>query len=317
VVTTLHTLLQEPNGDQRAVMDDLVRRSDRLVVMARKGAEILRDTYGVPYSKVDIIPHGIPDVPFEASSLHKARFGLEGRTVLLTFGLLGPGKGLESAIDALPGIVAGHPDVLYVILGATHPHIVARDGEAYRRGLERRVAERGMEAHVRFVDEFVSAADLRAYIGATDVYLTPYPNVAQITSGTLVNVFGAGRAVVSTPYWHAQELLADGRGLLVPFRDPAGMAQGVCRFLDDPELLRSTRANAYRVGRRMIWPAVASLYLDAFERAGRARNASRAAARRVAPPAEQAPFLADRRRNAGSWLSPAAPFQGAERLAPE
>ena len=274
VVTTLHTVLRTPNAAQQLVMEELLRRSDRLVVMARKGAEILRETYGVPDAKVDLIPHGIPDMPFVDSSFYKAQLGVEGRMVLLTFGLLGPGKGIEYAIEALPEIVRRHPNVVYLVLGATHPHLLARDGESYRLGLERLADDRGVKEHVIFYNRFVSLDDLREFIGATDVYLTPYLNEAQITSGTLAYVFGAGKAVVSTPYWHAQELLADGRGTLVPFRDPAAIAEGVCAFLEDPARLRRTRETAYALGREMIWPAVAQRFLASFHRARTERRAA-------------------------------------------
>jgi len=274
VVTTLHTVLREPNVDQRKVMEELVRRSDRLVVMARKGAELLRETYGVPETQVDIIPHGIPDMPFIDSGFYKANFGVEGRSVLLTFGLLGPGKGLEYVIEALPEIVKRHPNAVYLILGATHPHLVARDGEGYRLGLMRLAEDLGVKDHVIFYNRFVSLDDLKEFIGATDIYLTPYLNEAQITSGTLAYVFGAGKAVVSTPYWHAQELLAEGRGILVPFRDPHAIAEGVCAFLDDPTRLQKTREEAYRLGRGMIWPAVAQRYIETFRRARTERRAA-------------------------------------------
>jgi len=274
VVTTLHTVLQDPNAEQRMVMEELIRRSDRLVVMARKGAEILRDTYGTPESKVDLIPHGIPDMPFVDSSFYKAQFGVEGRIVLLTFGLLGPGKGIEHVIEALPEIVKRHPNVVYLVLGATHPHLVARDGESYRLGLERLAEDRGVKGNVIFYNRFVSLEDLKEFIGATDIYLTPYLNEAQITSGTLAYVFGAGKAVVSTPYWHAQELLAEGRGTLVPFRDPRAIAEGVCGFLDDPAHLQATREKAYEMGREWIWPATAQRYLESFRRAGADRKAA-------------------------------------------
>jgi glycosyltransferase involved in cell wall biosynthesis len=267
VVTTLHTVLREPDPAQRKVMEELVERSDRLVVMARKGAEILRETYGVPDSKIDIIPHGIPDIPFLDPDIYKPQFGMEGRKVLLTFGLLGPGKGIEHVIEALPEIVRRHPDAVYVVLGATHPHLVAREGESYRLGLERLAEERGVRDHVFFYNRFVSLEELTEFIGATDIYITPYLNEAQITSGTLAYVFGAGKAVVSTPYWHALELLAEGRGILVPFRDPAGIANGVCAYLDDPVLLEKTRVEAYQLGREMIWPSVARLYLESFQNA--------------------------------------------------
>ena len=274
VVTTLHTILREPNAAQRKVMDELIRRSARLVVMTRKGLEILQETYGVPEAKVDIIPHGIPDMPFLDSSFWKPQFGVEGRTVLLTFGLLGPGKGIEYAIRALPEIVKRHPEVVYLVLGATHPHLVAREGETYRLGLERLAEDQGVKANVIFHNRFVSLEDLKDFIGATDIYLTPYLSEAQITSGTLAYVFGAGKAVVSTPYWHAQELLAGDRGILVPFRDPHAIAQGVCTFLDDPARMRATREKAYRMGREMLWPAVGLRYLESFQRSRSERRGS-------------------------------------------
>lgn len=274
VVTTLHTLLRDPNPEQRALMLELARRSDRLVVMARMGAEILRETYGVAESKIDLIPHGIPDIPFADSSLYKAQFGVEGRVVLLTFGLLGPGKGIEYAIEALPEIVARHPNVIYLILGATHPHLVAREGESYRLGLERLAEDRGVKDNVIFFNRYVSLDDLKEFIGAADIYLTPYLNEAQITSGTLAYVFGAGKAVVSTPYWHARELLGEGRGELVPFRDAGAIAKAVCALLDEPERMLHIRGEAYGMGRAMIWPAVATSYLESFGRASRDRKAN-------------------------------------------
>lgn len=267
VVTTLHTILEKPDPNQTKVMDGLILRSDRLVVMAQKGLDILKKTYGVDEAMVDLIPHGIPDIPFTDSNLSKKQFGIEGRTVLLTFGLLGPGKGIEYVIEALPEIVRAHPEVVYVVLGATHPHLVAREGEKYRLGLERLAEDFGVKKHLVFFNRFVSLDDLSEFIKATDVYLTPYLNEAQITSGTLAYVFGAGKAVVSTPYWHAQELLADGLGTLVPFRDPGAIAQGVCSFLDDPAHMESTRRKAYEIGRSMIWPAVAERYMESFRHA--------------------------------------------------
>ena len=273
VVTTLHTILREPNDEQREVMKELIERSALLVVMAHKGEEILREVYGVPASKIQIIAHGIPDMPFTDSAFYKEQFGVEGRQVLFTFGLLGPGKGIEQAIQALPEIVRRHPQVVYLILGATHPHLLAREGESYRLGLERLAEELGVKENVIFYNRFVSLDDLKEFIGATDIYLTPYLAEAQITSGTLAYVFGAGKAVVSTPYWHAQELLADGRGTLVPFRDPAAIAAGVCAYLDDPELLQVTRQRAYAMGRDMLWPVVGQAYLDAFRRVAQERRA--------------------------------------------
>lgn len=274
VVTTLHTILREPNPVQRRVMEELVERSDRLVVMAHKGAEILRETYRVQESKVDLIPHGILDIPFVESSGYKEQFGVKGRQVLLTFGLLGPGKGIEHVIEALPEIVRRHPGVVYLVLGATHPHLVEREGERYRLSLERLAEDRGVKNHIIFYNRFVSQDDLKEFIGATDIYLTPYLNEAQITSGTLAYVFGAGKAVVSTPYWHAQELLADGRGVLVPFRDSQAITDAVCGLLDDPLRMEKMRADAYSVGREMVWPAVAERYLESFQRARAMRKAN-------------------------------------------
>jgi glycosyltransferase involved in cell wall biosynthesis len=278
VVTTLHTILRDPNPSQRQVMLELAQRSDRLVVMAQKGAEILRDTYRVSDSKIDIIPHGIPDMPFVDSSFYKPQFGVEGRKVLFTFGLLGPGKGIEHVIEALPEIVRRHPNVVYLVLGATHPQLVAREGERYRLTLERLADDRGVKDHVIFYNRFVSSEDLREFIGATDIYLTPYLNEAQVTSGTLAYVFGAGKAVVSTPYWHAQELLANGRGSLVPFRDPAAIATAVNDLLSDPQKLEKIQFDAYAMGREMIWSATASRYLDSFQHARADRKATSRAA---------------------------------------
>lgn len=272
VVTTLHTILSNPNEAQRKVMDELIQRSDRLVVMSGKGREILLETYRAPDAKIDIIEHGIPDMPFVDSRFYKEQFGVEGRQVLLTFGLLGPGKGIEYVIEALPEITKEHPDVVYLVLGATHPHLVAREGETYRLGLERLAEDLGVKENVIFYNRFVSLEDLKEFIGATDIYLTTYVNEAQITSGTLAYVFGAGKAVVSTPYWHAQELLADDRGTLVPFRDPAAIAKAVCAYLDDPERLLATRVRAYALGREMLWPVVGRKYVDSFLRARKERR---------------------------------------------
>jgi len=273
IVTTLHTILEKPSAAQRQVLDEVVRLSDRLVVMANKGEEILRKTYGVSAAKIDIIPHGIPDVPFEESSCFKAQLGVEGRQVLLTFGLIGPGKGIEHAIQALPEIVRENPQTVYLILGATHPHLVQQEGERYRLGLERLAEDLGVKENVIFYNRFVSLEDLKEFIGATDIYLTPYLQEAQITSGSLAYVFGAGKAVVSTPYWHAQELLAEDRGVLVPFHDPKAIAEGVNELLSDPERMNRMRSDAYALGREMVWPAVAKRYLESFQHARADRRA--------------------------------------------
>jgi glycosyltransferase involved in cell wall biosynthesis len=274
VVTTLHTILREPDPTQRKVMDELIKRSDRLVVMSQKGREILRETYNAPKEKIDLIAHGIPNIEFVDSSFFKAQFGVEGRSVLLTFGLIGPGKGIEYIIKALPEIVQKHPNVVFLVLGATHPQLLAHEGEQYRLSLERLVEDCDVKQNVIFYNRFVSLDDLKEFIGATDIYITPYLNEAQITSGTLAYVFGSGKPVVSTPYWHAQELLADERGVLVPFRDAKAIAEGVCGLLEDETRLEKIRHDAYAMGREMIWPVVAQKYLNSFQHAYTDRKTS-------------------------------------------
>ncbi len=278
VVTTLHTVLRDPSEQQRQVMAELARRSERLVVMTQKAVGFLRDIYGVPAEKIDVIPHGIPDTTFIDPNSRKDQFGVLGRTVLLTFGLLSPSKGIEYVIDALPRIREAHPDVVYLVLGATHPNLRAREGENYRLQLERLVEARGVKENVIFYNRFVSISELNEFIAAADIYVTPYLNEAQITSGTLAYCFGAGKAVVSTPYWHAQELLAEGRGVLVPFRDSGAIAEGVCGLLGDVKKLHSMREQAFRLGREMTWPAVGKRYIETFAkaRAGRTGSARRA-----------------------------------------
>lgn len=267
VVTTLHTVLQNPTNAQQKVMQELVRHSSRLVVMADKGSQILQQFYGVHKSKIDVIPHGIPDIPFLDSEESKAQFGVAHQKVLLTFGLLGPGKGIEYVISALPSIVERHPDVVYIILGATHPHLLAKEGEQYRLGLQRQAEELGVASHVIFHNRFVAVEDLKEFIKATDIYVTPYLHEEQITSGTLAYVYGAGKAVISTPYWHAAELLAEGGGILTPFRDSTAISEAVCKYLDSPSRMESARRQAYNRGREMIWPVVAKHYMHSFQHA--------------------------------------------------
>ena len=274
VVTTLHTVLREPDRNQRKVMTELAQLSDRLVVMSRRALGFLRDLYGVPEDKIDLIPHGIPDVPFVDANFYKDQFGVEGKRVLLTFGLLSPNKGIENVIAALPEILRQHPDVVYMVLGATHPHVKRHEGEAYRVSLQRLAQEKGVARYVIFHNRFVSLAELVEFIGAADIYVTPYLNPAQITSGTLAYTLGAGKAIVSTPYWYAEELLADGRGVLVPFGDPSAIAHEVIRLLDNAPERHAMRKRAYMSGRDMIWSEVARRYLEAFERA-RQERASR------------------------------------------
>ena len=271
VVTTPHTILREPDPLQRRVLEELVQCSDRLVVMSQRAADFLRELYGAPEAKIDIIPHGIPDVPFVDPTLYKGRLGLEGRQVLLTFGLLSPNRGIEYAIQALPAILARYPNVVYIILGATHPHVRRREGESYRLSLERLTQASGVGQQVIFDNRFVSLGRLVQVIGAADIYITPYLNPAQIASGTLSYAVGAGKAVVSTPYLYAEELLADGRGVLVPFRNPQVIARRVIELFDNEAERHAMRKRAYLYGREMIWSVVARKYMDSFERARQER----------------------------------------------
>lgn len=267
IVTTLHTVLREPNAEQRRVMRDLARLSTRLVVMSEKGWTFLRDVYQVPEAKIDIIPHGIPNLPFADPNYFKDEFGLAGKQVLLTFGLLSPNKGIEFALRALPDIIREFPNIVYVVLGQTHPNLQRGEGEAYRLSLERLAQDLGVQKHAVFFNRFVELEELMRFIGATDIYLTPYLTEAQITSGTLAYAFGSGNAVVSTPYWHAQELLAAERGKLVPFRDAQAIASAVIELLRDEPLRHTLRKNAYKLGRDMVWSRVAQLYMGTFDQA--------------------------------------------------
>jgi glycosyltransferase involved in cell wall biosynthesis len=267
VITTLHTILKDPDPDQRRVLEEVAALSDRLVVMSERGAEFLREVYGVLPGKIDLIPHGIPDVPFVDPSFHKDLFGVEGKSVLLSFGLLAASKGIENVIAALPAILARHPNVVYIVVGATHPHVKRHDGESYRLSLQWLAQTKGVEGQVIFFNRFVSLDELIEFIGAADIYVTPYLNAAQITSGTLAYTLGAGKAVISTPYWYAEEMLADGRGVLVPFQDPLALAHQVISLLDNEAQRHAMRKRAYVFGREMIWPQVARRYMESFERA--------------------------------------------------
>jgi len=267
IVTTLHTVLRDPNAEQRRVMRDLIRLSTRLVVMSERGREFLRTVYLAPENKIDLIPHGIPDMPFADPNYFKDEFGVAGRQVLLTFGLLSPNKGIEFALQALPDIIREFPNAVYIVLGQTHPNLLRTEGEAYRLSLERLAKDLGVQKHVVFFNRFVELEELMRFIGAADIYLTPYLTEAQITSGTLAYAFGAGNAVVSTPYWHAAELLTAERGKLVPFRDARAISAAVIELLRDEPLRHSMRKNAYKIGRDMIWSRVARLYAMSFEQA--------------------------------------------------
>jgi glycosyltransferase involved in cell wall biosynthesis len=265
VVTTFHTILHEPRLDQRRATEELVALSTRVVVMADRGRRMLHEIYGAPLSKIDLIPHGIADVGFVDPTYFKDQFQVEGCTVLLTFGLLSPNKGIEYVLNALPAVLAEFPDVVYIVLGATHPNELRHHGEAYRLSLEILATQNKLEKHVIFCNQFVDPENLKEFMGAADLYITPYLNVTQITSGTLSFAFGSGKAVISTPYWHAADLLADGRGALVPFADSAAMADEILALLRDDTRRNNMRKNAYRLGREMIWSNVAQMYMHSFE----------------------------------------------------
>ncbi len=267
IVTTLHTVLDHPTPDQRVVLEEVAAQSDRLIVMSARGAEYLRDVYHVDPGKIDHVPHGIPDMPFVDPSFHKDLFGVEGKMVLLTFGLLSANKGIETVISALPTIVARYPETVFIVVGATHPHVLQNEGETYRLSLQWLAQQKGVEKHVIFYNRFVSIEELIEFIGAADIYITPYLNEAQIVSGTLAYSVGAGKAVISTPYWYAQEILAERRGILVPFKDPEALAEQVIELLGNESERHAMRKRAYLYGRSMIWSEVAARYMESFSRA--------------------------------------------------
>jgi len=265
IVTTLHTILAQPNAQQRVVMDELVRLSERIVVMSERGAELLHQVHGVPPDQIDLIPHGIPVLRQGRSS--KERIGVDGKRVMLTFGLLSPDKGIEHVIDALPAILERFPDAVYVVVGATHPHVKDNHGEAYRLMLESRARRLGVDSSVIFHNRFVSSAELAEFMSAADLYITPYLKAEQITSGTLAYAVGSGKAVVSTPYSYACEVLADGRGTLVEWRDAESIVKAVLDLFSDDEKRLAMCRRAASYGRHMTWPAVARAYQQSFERA--------------------------------------------------
>lgn len=254
VFATLHTILERPSADERRVMDALLRRASRVIVMAERGRDILKRVHGVDDRKVVMIPHGVPDRPLADPDLFKPAFGWEGRDVVLTFGLLAPNKGIETIIAAMPEVVEADPSALYVVLGATHPNLVAHEGEAYRDRLKALAEEKGVADHVRFIDAFVDYDDLIDYLQAADIYATPYTNPAQITSGTLSYAVGVGKAVISTPYVHATEILDDAHGVIVDFGDSAAFAREIGALLSDKQARTQLSARAYARGRTMIWP---------------------------------------------------------------
>ena len=296
VVSVLHTVLSKPDPDQRRVFERLLARSDRLIVMAERGRGMLREVWGVPDDKIVIVPHGAPDEALSDTAPHKVELGFADHELLFTFGLLSPGKGIETAIRAMPAIVAARPQALYLVLGATHPHLLAREGERYRDSLKALAAELGVAENVRFVDEFTDTPRLLEHLRAADLYVTPYLNEAQSTSGTLAYAAALGKPIVSTPYWHAQELLADGRGVLTPFGDSAALAAAAIGLLCSPPKLIAMRERIYAATRGTVWSALAESYMAALGavRSGRVLEFRRRRAAKPAPPA--APSLAGVRR---------------------
>ncbi|MBU1319369.1 MAG: glycosyltransferase family 4 protein [candidate division Zixibacteria bacterium] len=264
IVTTLHTVLKDPLPEYREVMNKLAELSDKLIVMSQKACDFLRDVYAVPEAKIAFIHHGIPDMPFIDPNFYKDKFGVEGKKVLLTFGLLSPNKGVEYVLQALPAVIKEHPDITYIILGATHPHIIKEHGEEYRISLQQLVRKLNISDHVIFHNRFVALKELCEFLGAADIYVTPYLEECQITSGTLAYAMGTGKAVISTPYWYATEMLADGRGIIVPFKSPGAIADNINDLLDNDANLHTMRKRAYVFCREATWKEVSRRYLEVF-----------------------------------------------------
>ena len=287
VIVTLHTVLKSPSESQRTIVQRMAKQGATLVVMSQVAADLLASGYDIQRSTIHIIPHGIPDMKPRDQNLLKSRFGVAGHRMLLTFGLLGPNKGIETVIGALPAAIAVCPDLVYFVVGATHPAVVRRNGEAYRTTLERQAEKLGVRDHIIFRDQFVTTEELCSYLQATDVFISPYLNEAQVTSGALSYAMGAGAAVISTPYWHAQELLADGRGRLVPFADSAALSAAITSVLEAPEELKRVRAVGYEYTRAFTWPRIGADYLGLGERlieAGPRRSVGTVGTARVEPP---------------------------------
>jgi glycosyltransferase involved in cell wall biosynthesis len=294
LVTTLHTVLRDPDLNQRNVLEEIAQLSDRMVVMSNLAAEILRNVYAVPCGKIDVIPHGVPDYSFMDPNFFKDKFGTEGKSVLLTFGLLSPNKGIENVIQALPAILARQPNVVYIVTGVTHPHIRRHEGERYRESLQALADQLGVSDHLILNNRFVSSEELVEHIGAADIYITPYKYEAQAVSGTLAIALGAGKAIISTPYWHAKELLADDRGVIVPFQDPGAIADAVLDLLENDAKRHAMRKRAYLFSRGTTWEKTARAYMSSFQRARFERSLHPRGARMGDPamnPIDQLPAL--------------------------
>lgn len=265
-VATLHTVLHNPSPEQKHIIQEMAKLCEVLVVMIKTGRQILMDSYGIPASKITVIPHGVPNVHRVSSAAVKRALGLQGKQILSTFGLINRGKGIEYAIEALPAIIEKHPNAVYLVLGETHPGVRSYEGESYRNDLKEIIRKHKLENHVKFNNRFLTLNELVRYLCATDVYITPYLNKDQITSGTLAYAVGSGRAIISTPYLYAEEVLADGRGTLADFRSSEAIAEKVNMILGNPVLKESMETRAYRYGRRAAWFNVAIDYLDLFHR---------------------------------------------------
>ena len=266
VITTLHTILEKPPAVYFNSLTDVCEASEKVIVMNKRGINMLRDTYGIPQWKIELVSHGIPDLPFTSNGHYKRKLGMAGRRTILTFGLLSKNKGIEVMLRALPTIVKANPSVLYIVLGATHPEVLRHEGQSYKLTLERMVRDLGLEKNVIFHNRFVEDEELFQFLNATDIYVTPYLHKEQLTSGTLAFAVGTGKAVVSTPYWAAQELLAQGRGKLVRFSDSEHMARSVVEILSNSSLFSKMRKRAYDYGRSMTWPKVGQTYWELFKR---------------------------------------------------
>ena len=264
VITTLHTILEDPSAEYFDSLTDVCMASDKVIVMNKRGIRMLRDIYGVLEQKIKLIPHGIPDLPFTHNGYYKRKLGMAGRRMILTFGLLSKNKGIEVMLRALPTIVKADPSVLYIVLGATHPEVLCREGQSYKLKLERIVRDLGLQRNAVFHNCFVSDEELFQFLGAADIYVTPYLCKEQLTSGTLAFAVGTGKAVVSTPYWAAQELLAQGRGKLVPFGDSEHLCRSIVEILSNNSLFSRMKRRAYEYGRSMIWPKVGQIYWNIF-----------------------------------------------------